>query len=237
MALRLKVVPAAAFAGTAVDALLALAANHEYPVVGLPTGKTPVGLYEELARLAGGRRAEVPSWHPFAIDEYLGPRNHPCSNRAFFARHWERIPGAPPVEQFDPEAANADAEATGFAARLAAIGGLDIAVVGIGLNGHLAFNEPGSARDWTARVVTLHPESRASAATCWGDETPTRGLTLGLAELLAARSVLLLANGAAKAEIVAGALRGPVSPDCPASFLQVHPEVTVVLDEAAARSL
>ncbi len=107
-------------------------------------------------------------------------------------------------------------------------------MLGIGPNGHLAFNEPGSARDSTARVVTLHPESRASAAACWGDETPTLGLTLGLVELLAAPSVLLLADGAAKAGIVARALRGPISPDCPASFLQEHPNVTVILDEAAA---
>lgn len=234
---RIAAVPAARFARAALNELMALAARFARPVVGLPTGKTPVGPYGELARLAAGGRADVQSWRPFAIDEYLGSRNHPCSNRAFFARHWGAIPGAPPVEQFDPEARDADAEATGFAARLATIGGLDIAVVGIGMNGHLAFNEPGSARDCTARTVRLHPESRASAAACWGNETPTRGLTLGLAELLAARSVLLLANGADKAGIVAGALRGPVSPDCPASFLQEHPEVTVVLDEAAARSL
>jgi glucosamine-6-phosphate deaminase len=234
MALRLKVVPAAAFAGTAVNVLLALAANHEYPVVGLPTGKTPVGLYRELERLAAGGRADVRSWRPFAIDEYLGPRDHPCSNRAFFARYWDAIPGAVAVAQFDPEAGNLEAEATAFAGRLANAGGLDIAVLGIGMNGHLAFNEPGSARDCTARVVALQPESRASAAACWGDETPTHGLTLGLVELLAAPSVLLLANGADKAGSVARALRGPVSPDCPASFLQEHPEVSVVLDEAAA---
>lgn len=231
---RLKVAPAAAFAGAAVDALLALAANHECPVVGLPTGKTPVGLYGELARLAAGGRADVRSWRPFAIDEYLGPRNHPCSNRAFFARYWDAIPGAAAVEQFDPEAADLEGEAAAVAGRLAEAGGLDIAVLGIGLNGHVAFNEPGSTRDSTARVVTLHPESRASAAACWGDENPTRGLTLGLVELLAAPSVLLLADGAAKAGIVARALRRPISPDCPASFLQEHPNVTVILDEAAA---
>ncbi|MBE0609121.1 MAG: glucosamine-6-phosphate deaminase [Dehalococcoidia bacterium] len=231
---RVDVVPAARFAGAALDELIALATRYAHPVVGLPTGKTPVGLYGELARLAAQGQADVRLWRPFAIDEYCGPRNHPCSNRSFFSLHWSAIPGAAAVEQFDPEAADLEAEAAAFAGQLAEAGGLDIAVLGIGPNGHLAFNEPGSARDSTARVVTLHPESRASGAACWGDETPTLGLTLGLVELLAAPSVLLLADGAAKAGIVARALRGPISPDCPASFLQEHPNVTVILDEAAA---
>jgi glucosamine-6-phosphate deaminase len=233
---RVDVVPAARFARAALDELVALAARHAHPVVGLPTGKTPVGLYRELARLATEGEAGVRGWRPFAIDEYVGPRNHPCSNRAFFSRHWNAIPGAAAVEQFDAEAADLEAGAVAFAGRLAKAGGLDIAVLGIGLNGHVAFNEPGSARDSTARVVTLHPETRASAAACWGGETPTRGLTLGLGELLAAPSVLLLAEGVAKAAIIARALLGPVSPDCPASFLQDHPDVTVILDEAAAKA-
>ena len=231
---RVDIVPAEHFARAALDELMALAARYAHPVVGLPTGKTPVGLYRELALLAARGHADVRTWRPFAIDEYVGMRNHPCSNRSFFSRHWDPISGAATVEQFDPEAADLEAEAAAFAGRLAEAGGLDVAVLGIGLNGHLAFNEPGSARDSTARVVILHAESRASAAACWGNETPTRGMTLGLAELLSARSVLLLADGAAKAGIVASARRGPVSADCPASFLQEHPDVTVVLDEAAA---
>lgn len=231
---RVDVVPAARFARASLDGLMALAARYEHPVVGLPTGRTPVGLYGELARLAAGGHADVRTWRPFAIDEYVGTRNHPCSNRAFFVRHWNPISGAAAVQQFDPEAVEPEAEASRFTGWLAKAGGLDIAVLGIGMNGHVAFNEPGSVRDSTARVVALHSESRASAAACWGDETPTRGLTLGLAELLAAPSVLLLADGAPKAGIVARALLGPISPDCPASFLQEHPDVTVILDEAAA---
>jgi glucosamine-6-phosphate deaminase len=231
---RVDTVPAERFARAALDGLIALARRYAHPVVGLPTGKTPVGLYGEMGQLAAQGQADVRTWRPFAIDEYVGMPNHPCSNRSYFSRHWNPISGAATVAQFDPEAADLEAEATAFARRLAGAGGLDIAVLGIGLNGHLAFNEPGSARNSTARIVTLHSESRASAEACWGDDTPTRGLTLGLAELLAAPSVLLLANGAAKAGIVARALRGPISADCPASFLQEHPDVTVVLDEAAA---
>jgi glucosamine-6-phosphate deaminase len=232
--MRVHIVPAARFARTAVDALLEFADADRGPIVGLPTGKTPVGLYEELARMAVAGDADVRSWRPFAIDEYAGPRGHACSNRSFFARHWQTIPGAPPVEQFEPEAADLESEARGFGDRLAKAGGLDIAILGIGMNGHLAFNEPGSTAGSMARVVALHPESRAAAATCWGAETPARGLTLGLRDLLGAPAVLLLADGPAKAKIVSRALHGAVSSDCPASFLQEHPGLTVVLDEGAA---
>lgn len=231
---RLEVVPAAGFARASLGALMALSAGSARPAVGLPTGQTPIGLFRELARAAEAGAIDIGAWRPFAIDEYVGERDHRCSNRAFFARYWDVIRGAPPVEQFNPQAADLEAECTRFAGLLAQGGGLDIAVVGIGMNGHLAFNEPGSTRASRARGVALHPESRASAAACWGEETPTHGLTLGLAELLAAPGILLLANGAAKAGIVARALRGTVSADCPASFLQEHPGVTVVLDEAAA---
>lgn len=234
MAPRVEVVAPERFARAALDALLSLATESEAPVIGLPTGRTPVGMYLELARAVERGRVDVSAWRPFAIDEYVAPRNHRCSNRSFFERYWEAIPGAPPVEQFDPEAPDLDAEARRFAERLGQAGGLHLVILGIGTNGHLAFNEPRSDRDSTARLVALHADSRASAAPCWGEQTPGHGLTLGLAELLAAPSVLLLANGSGKAAIVARALRGPVSPECPASYLQEHPGMFVLLDEAAA---
>ena len=234
MPMRVEIVPAARFARASAEALLELAGRYPEPVIGLPTGRTPVGMYEELARMVAGAGADVRSWRPFAIDEYVGPRAHACSNRAFFGRYWEGLRVARPVEQFDPEATDLAAEAEAFARRLSDAGGLQVAVLGIGVNGHLAFNEPGSTGESTARVVELHAASRASAASCWGSETPTHGLTLGLRELLASPAVLLLADGPAKARIVALALHGAASPECPASFLQEHPDVTVVLDEAAA---
>ena len=117
-----------------------------------------------------------------------------------------------------------------------AAGGLDIAVLGIGVNGHLAFNEPGASRDGRAAAVPLTPATIERSRPCWADEAPRWGLTLGLGELLAARRVLLLANGAHKASILAQALCGPVSADCPASWLQEHPHAVVIADAAAARA-
>ncbi len=231
------VVATDAFASVATDALLELANAFDSPAIGMPTGNTPIGMYEELARRVAAGEANVSTWLPFAIDEYVGPRDHQGSNRSFFARYWSTIPGAPPVQQFDPEAPDLHAEADRFAVALRDAGGLDIAVLGIGTNGHVAFNEPGSTSDSPARLVALAPESRAAAASAWAGEPPTEGLTLGLQELRGARTVLVLANGAHKAEQVRRALEGPPSPDCPASLLRQHPELTWVLDDPAAEGI
>lgn len=239
MGMRVTVVSPEAFGVAACRELLILAGGFAAPLLGLATGRTPIPLYETLDdRVRLGEISLTSFRPPFAIDEYVvAERDDPCANRAFFARHWDHIPGVSPVIQFDPGASDLDAEAASFAARLAAAGGLDVVVLGIGMNGHLAFNEPRTLRDYTAMLTELTPQTRASAAACFGDAVPTHGLTLGLAEILASRRALLLANGAAKADIVARALEGPVTADCPASFLQEHPHCSVVLDTAAAARL
>jgi len=214
----IRVVRPGMFGGACLAALLEATARTSSPVVGLPTGNTPGALYECLRGAAERGEADISGWRPFAIDEYGGPRGHPCSNRAYFARYWDTIPGAPPVEQFAPEAPDLEQECVRMSERLVEAGGLDVALLGIGLNGHLAFNEPGSARDSTVRRVELHEQSRLSARACWGDETPRWGLTLGLRELLAARSVIVMANGAEKAHIVGMALSSPPDPGLPASY-------------------
>ncbi len=228
--------PAGAFGAACCDALLEAAARFERPSVGLATGATPVALYAELRERAAAGRVDIRSWRPFAIDEYVCAREDPCANRAFFERHWATIPGAPPVVQFELEVASLKAEAQRFHELVAAAGGLAVAVLGIGMNGHLAFNEPGSGRESRTRVVALSPGSRLSATRCF-NEAPTHGLTLGLAELLGASHLVLLANGAAKAEVVARAFEQRVGNDCPASFVREHPAAVVVLDEDAAAAL
>ncbi|MGI8925660.1 MAG: 6-phosphogluconolactonase [Tepidiformaceae bacterium] len=237
MALEVRVCEPGGFGDAAADALLEAASGVRAPVVGLATGNTPLALYDALARRVQQGEAAVSAWRPFAIDEYGGARGHPCSNRSYFARHWDSIPGARPVLQFEPQAADPAAEAARFRAALAAAGGLDVVLLGIGRNGHFAFNEPGSARDSVTRLADLAPETRAAASACWGELTPRSGYTLGLGEILAARRVVLLADGHAKAAIVARALAGPIGPECPASFLREHPAAVVVLDVAAAAGL
>lgn len=229
----LRIVPPGTFGAACLEALLEAVAGIEHPVVGLPTGNTPIPLYEALNEAVCAGRVSVSGWRPFAIDEYGGPRDHPCSNRSFFARYWDTIPGAVPVEQFDPEAPDVTVDCRRMAEALRAAGGLDVSLLGIGMNGHLAFNEPGSAPTSGPRRVDLHEASRISGAPCWGEATPTWGLTLGMAELLAAKSVIVMANGAAKAPIVARAIDGPETPNCPASLTR-SANTTWLLDTPAA---
>lgn len=237
MTAELRVVAAGLFARESLKALLESVVGRERPVVGLPTGRTPVPLFDELRRSVEAGQADVRDWRPFAIDEYGGPRGHPCSNRAFFSRYWDSIPGAPAVQQFDPDAADRDAEADRMARLLQTAGGLDVALLGVGTNGHLAFNEPGGPPDSVTRWTELSEASRAAAQDCWGEHTPTWGLTLGLSELLSARTAVVLANGAHKAAVVRGALEGPISSECPASFLWEAARAIWVLDSSAAAAL
>ena len=232
-----RIVPAAGFGKACLEALLGAVRGQASPVVGLPTGNTPVALYIALKHAAETGQADISSWRAFAIDEYGGPREHPCSNRAFFSRYWDAIPVAPEVEQFDPEAPDSDAECRRVAAALERAGGLTVSLLGIGMNGHLAFNEPGSALDSPTRRMELHEASRRSAAACWGKDAPRWGLTLGLRELLNAGTVLVTANGAGKAAIVAQAIDGPETADVPASLVRRNKNAVWVLDEAAAAKL
>lgn len=237
MTIDIRVVTADEFGAACLRALIEGVSAQAAPVIGLPTGNTPIPLFTSLRAAVGAGALDISSWRPFAIDEYGGQRNHPCSNRSFFERYWDVIPGAAPVEKFDPEAANLSGETRRMARALEKAGGLTLSLLGIGMNGHLAFNEPGSTPFSRVRKVALHQVSRASASACWRDEAPTWGLTLGLQELLAAPSVVLMANGAAKADIVARAIQGPESDDCPASFVRRAARTIAVLDEAAAGGL
>jgi len=239
MGVRITVVSPETFGLAACRELLLLAGRFEAPLLGLATGNTPKPLYEALAeRVRLGEVSLARFQPPFAIDEYVvSDADHPCANRAFFAHYWSAIPATCPAQQFDPTAVDLPTEATNVGSAVEEAGGLDVVILGIGVNGHLAFNEPGTERAQRAMLTTLTAQTRASASACFGAATPTHGLTLGLAEILAARRVLLLANGAGKAEIVVRALQGPVGSDCPASFLQEHPDCSVVLDAAAAARL
>ena len=229
-----RVVPAAEFGQASLTALLEAVRDHERPRVGLPTGNTPVALYSALRAAVESGEVDISAWQPVAIDEYGGPRDHPCSNRAFFAQHWDTIPGARRVLQFDPDAGDLGIPAMEH--DFARNGPLTVSVLGIGLNGHVAFDEPGCTSECTIRRVELDSQSRDSAAPCWGDHTPTWGLTLGLRELLGARNVIVLANGERKAAIVAAAIAGPETSDVPASFAR-GAHATWVLDGPAAALL
>ena len=203
----------------------------------VPGGNTPLELYRRIAE----RRLDLSGLNVFALDEYLDvpldePRN--CANLLLrsVANAW-RIPLS---QFFTVSSLEADALASvqKHERRIADTGGLDVIVLGLGQNGHLGFNEPGSAEDSLARVLDLDSIS-VEANRKWfsGDYAPAKGVTVGLKTILAARHVLVIAYGAHKTAAVKAMVEGPRSPQCPASFLQGHPDTRVFLDEAAAAQL
>lgn len=231
-------VPAAEFGAAAAEEFLAAMSLHKSPFYAISTGRTMLPLYEVLQEMVEQNRGRIDKIYPVAVNEYAGPRDHPGSNHSYFARHWMRIPNAHTVFEFDTRVIDPEVEARRMEDLVWTLHGLSTAVLGIGANGGIGFNEPGSTRRAATRLVDLSPETRATAAAeGWGDDPPSRGLTLGLNLLLEATRIILLAKGAAKAEIVAKALAGPVNADVPASYLQEHADVVVVLDEEAARDL
>jgi len=210
-------------------------------VLGLPTGNTPVPLYRELARLCREEGLSFARARTFNLDEYLDlPPGDPRSFRTWMQQQFFGQVDLAPANVHVPRASGeGEAEARRYAAELAAAGGIDLQLLGIGRNGHIGFNEPGSARDSRARVVELARETRADAAALFGglEHVPRRAITLGIAEILEARAIRVLAFGKAKAPIVKRMLQGEVGPDCPASYLRGHSDLRLLLDADAASAL
>jgi glucosamine-6-phosphate deaminase len=214
-----------------------IAANPTASVVAA-TGRTPMGLYWELARRRRAGLADPSAITAVQLDEYLGL--DPNDRRSLL--RWMRRSFAEPLGIAAdhlvalPVDGALDEACASFDRALEARGGLDLAILGLGLNGHLGFNEPPSSADAPTRVVALSPLTVEANAGYWGAEAdvPRRAVTIGLQPLLAARSIVLVVSGAAKRTIVHRALEGGVGPEVPASFLRTtQADVTVVVDREA----
>ena len=212
------------------DAALALAA-----------GATPRGIYAELVRQHRTEGLSFARVSAFNLDEYVGlSPEHPRSFRRALAEELYRHVDLPAAQTFAPEGTAADlAEACRrYEDQIAAVGGLDLVLLGLGRDGHIAFNEPTSSLGSRTRIKTLTEETRAANQPGFGAEpVPRHALTIGIATILAARRIVLVAFGTAKTEAVARTVEGPLSAMVPASALQLHPRATVIVDEAAARHL
>jgi len=207
--------------------------------IGLPTGNTPLGLYEELVKKHREGTLDLSQVTTFNLDEFLGlPQGHPQSFHTYMRQHLFGNVNVPPQNIHIPNGSpgvDADAESKRYEEAIEKAGGLDLLVVGIGSNGHIAFNEPGAAFNSRTRVVDLAAETIANAQRQFGAEpAPRQAITMGIATMLEARRIVLLAAGAAKAGVVERALRGPATESLPASALQRHSEVIAILDEAAS---
>lgn len=232
-----------ALARRAADVIAARLAATPQLVLGLPTGQTPVALYRQLAQKAAAGLVDFSRATTFNLDEFCGVgRGDASSYRTFMEAHLFRHINLPRrrAHLLDGTAENWREEVERYERVLARAGGLDVVILGIGRNGHIGFNEPGTSLQARSHRVRLTASSRrANAALFDGNwrKVPTHALSMGIATILSAREVVLLAQGSAKAAIVAKALKGPVTTRVPASLLQTHPRVTVMLDRAAADAL
>jgi glucosamine-6-phosphate deaminase len=211
-------------------------------VLGLATGSTPIGLYRCWAEQVRRGELSFTGVTTFNLDEYLGlPPHHPQSYHTFMQEQLFRYLDIPAEMTHIPrgDAENVDAHCREYEELIRMAGGIDIQVLGIGRNGHIGFNEPGESFGRSTHVVALSETTRQANARFFpaGETVPTHAITMGLKSIMNARQVLLLASGADKSEAVRRAVCGEVTPEHPASILQLHPDCVFLLDEAAASLL
>ncbi|KWX20240.1 glucosamine-6-phosphate deaminase [Mycolicibacterium wolinskyi] len=238
------ILPDAEQIGTvAADAIGALLARKPNAVLGLATGSSPLAIYDELVSRYDAGLISFRQARGFTLDEYVGlPEDHPERYRnvidSVFVSRVDFAPGA--VAGPDGLAADIPAACAAFEEAINDAGGVDLQILGIGTDGHIAFNEPGSSLGSRTRIKTLTRQTRLDNARFFDgdpDKVPTHCLTQGLATIMAARHLILVATGRSKAEAVHHLVEGAVSAMWPATVLQHHPHVTVLLDDAAAQRL
>jgi glucosamine-6-phosphate deaminase len=206
-------------------------------VFGLTTGKSTIPLYQELVYLHREERLSFKNVITFNLDEYLGlEAAHPSSSRSFMQRELFDHLDLPPQNIHFLSGLTSDHDAPAFCSayehQIVAAGGIDYQILGIGRNGHIGFNEPGTPIDARTRMVELHESTRSSMARKFGgiENVPTQALTMGCGTILEARRVALLAWGARKNRVVKRAMNEPIPSKTCASYLQTHPSVRVYLD-------
>lgn len=224
------------------DLIAALLSDSPAAVLGFATGSSPEPLYAELgARCRSG--LDLGAVHGFLLDEYVGlPSGHPQSYRQVIKREVTDRLGLDAAQISGPDGSATDLEdaARRYERELVDAGGVDLQILGLGANGHIAFNEPGSRFDSSTRVVTLTEQTRSDNARFFGadlNRVPRQAITQGLATIGRARRLVMFAWGEHKSEAVAHAIEGEVTEQWPATVLQTHQDVTVILDHGAAALL
>jgi glucosamine-6-phosphate deaminase len=225
-------------------AVASLLARRPEAVLGLATGSTPLPVYADLARRCRAGEITFAGARAFLLDEYVGlPPDHPEAYRAFVARELEAHVDFPAGSVQGPDVRSTGpgllAACDDYEAALRSAGGVDLQLLGIGTDGHIGFNEPGSSLASRTRLKTLTDQTRRDNARFFPslDDVPRHVVTQGIGTILRARHLVLLAFGHEKAAAVARAVEGPVGAMVPASALQLHPHATVVVDEPAAGEL
>jgi len=221
-------------------------AGHKGPrpfVLGLPTGSSPLGIYRELVALHKSGAVSFAGAITFNMDEYVGLRDdHPQSYHRFMKDNFFSQVDVDPrnTHLLNGLAPNLEAECAAYEAAIAAAGGIDLFLGGMGADGHIAFNEPGSSLRSRTRVKTLTAETRAANARFFGGDVsavPATALTVGVATVMDAREVLIIVNGRHKARALAAVVEGGVNHMWTLSCLQMHPKAIILCDDEAASEL
>ena len=226
----------------AADVAAAIGDNPSL-IVALPTGQTPIALYRRLTALHRNGRIDFSRVTTFNLDEFVGiAPSDPRSYRTFLQRHLLGHVNLSPrrTHCLNGNADDLDAECERYERSIARAGGIDLLILGLGRNGHVGFNEPGDFLMARTHRATLAAATRQANRGLFGARTadvPRAALSIGIGTILAARRIVLMATGAAKARPVERMVNGPVTPRLPASFLQLHSAVDVWLDRAAAQRL
>lgn len=229
--------------GTAA-AMLFAACVIEKPhcVLGMATGSSPIPTYKKMAELYRAGVVDYSGVTTYNLDEYVGlDHDHEQSYYYFMMDNlFQHINVKKEnIHVLSGVASDPDKECSDYEKAIAAAGGIDLQVLGIGRNGHIAFNEPADSFPQATHIVdltesTIDANKRFFAS---ADDVPRKALTTGIGSIMKARAIMLIATGADKAEAVKAMVKGPVTPQCPASILQFHPNVTILVDEAAAALL
>jgi glucosamine-6-phosphate deaminase len=211
-------------------------------VLGLATGSTPVGTYKELIRLHKEEGLDFSKVTTFNLDEYLGlPGDHDQSYRYFMNDNLFNHINIDKSKTHVPDGTAKDVEGfcKGYDEDIKKAGGVDIQVLGIGGNGHIAFNEPGSSLTSPTRVKTLDDETISDNARFFKnkDEVPRYAITMGIGTIMQSHRLILLANKENKADAISKTVEGPITAQVPASIVQMHPKCTVITDKPAASKL
>ena len=207
-------------------------------VIGLATGSTPIGMYDQLTAKYQAGELDFSQVTSVNLDEYKGlPADHDQSYSYFMHSHlFDRV-NIPQDRCFLPDGTceDSDAECARYEALIDSLGGADMQLLGIGHNGHIGFNEPAEGFAPVTNCVTLTQRTLEANQRFFSsiDEVPKQAYTMGIGTIMKAKKILILISGADKADALYGAFRGPITPAMPASILQLHPDVTLVADEAA----
>ncbi len=203
------------------------------PVLGLATGSSPVGIYQNLVEMNKAGKLDFANVTSVNLDEYLGlDGTHEQSYRYFMNDNLFNHVNIDKANTYVPNglAADIDAECAAYDKRLQDFGGSDIQLLGIGLDGHIGFNEPDDCFTAETHSVELDPSTIEANARFFEskDMVPRKAVTMGMAGIMQSKKILLIANGAAKYDILMKAMKGKITPEVPASLLQIHPDVTVI---------